>query len=91
MIDLGAIFILAFVGAVVGAVLENLFGFDFLGFITAVVFMVVVLVFMYSSPGPIEIVHFLLWSMLVIFALVVEAAFSEMLKAIFGKRPESSY
>lgn len=89
MIDIGAILILAFVVAVVSAILENIFGFDILGFIATAVFMVVVLVFMYSSPGPVEIVHFFLWGMLVVFSLVVEMAFSEMIKAIFGKRPES--
>ena len=91
MIDIGAIFILAFVSAVGGAVLERIVGFDFLGLITTAIIMVAVLAFTYSSPTPIEIAYFLLWFVLVIFALVIEAAFSEMIKAIFGRRPEPSY
>ena len=91
MIDIGAIFIWAFVGAVIGAVIEHIVGFDFLGLIITVIIMVAVLVFIYSSPTPIEIVHFFMWGMLVIFAMVIEVAFSEVIKAIFRKRPMPSY
>lgn len=90
MIDFGAIFILALVSAAAGAVLECIVGFDLLGLITTAIIMVAVLAFTYSSPTPIEMVYFFLWGMLVIFALVVEAAFSEMIKAIFGKRSRPS-
>ena len=78
-------------GAVAGAVIERIVGFNFLGLVTTAIIMIAVLAFTYSFPTPIEIAHFLLWGMLVFFALVVEVAFSKMIRAIFGRRPESYY
>jgi hypothetical protein len=91
MIDVEAIFIVALVSALVGAVIETIIGFDLLGLITTVIFMFAVLAFMYSSPTPIEIANFLVWGVMTIFAAGIEMAFSETIKAIFGKRSEPSY
>lgn len=85
IVDIWVIIVGTFVSALIGAILGRIVRIDVFGIVTTIALMILVLAFMYFSPGTVEIVHLILWFTLVFFSLLLEAGFSKIIESIFGK------